>query len=146
MYGVNGAALIKEGMTVLKHYYRLVYWKRRLTRAIPGAGAPVRIRRPRTARAVGRFRPLMVFGAIVLIAVAVSYGIGTWEAGEAPQPSGRTDPQAECEQRLEADCPGAAPDTCEKLLAQVREGNSGTGGGSSSGQQGLTFVRCRIAG
>lgn len=136
---------------MLKHYYRLVYWKRRLTRAIPGAGLPVRIRRRRVGWSAGRFRPLMVFGAIVLIAVAVSYGIGTWETSRAPQPVQQTDLQAVCEQRLGEDCPGAARDTCRELLAEARRGGHGDDRGDGSGSDGgpgqsLAFVRCGHAG
>ncbi|MFE2378400.1 hypothetical protein [Streptomyces sp. NPDC059398] len=87
-------ALIKEGATVLKHYYRLVYWKRRLTRAIPGPGGPARIRRRRSGPAADRFRPILVFGVIVLIAVAVSYGIGAWETSGTPGPTRPAGPQA----------------------------------------------------
>ncbi|MFE0377967.1 hypothetical protein ACFW1M_20820 [Streptomyces inhibens] len=70
---------------MLKHYYRLVYWKRRITRALgwrrgiradspgaygrgPGAG-----RRPGRARQlVYSARPLLVFGVLVAIVVAAS--------------------------------------------------------------------------
>ncbi|MEV6792201.1 hypothetical protein AB0M87_09420 [Streptomyces sp. NPDC051320] len=130
-------------MTVLKHYYRLVYWKRRLARGIPGGAAPARTRRRRIREAAWRLRPLMVFAVIVLMVVGVSYGIGSWETGSSPQPSGHADPQAVCEQRVENDCPGAAAqDTCRKLLAQAHRTDTGT-----NGQQGqaLSFVRCRPA-
>ncbi|MER6310096.1 hypothetical protein ACWCXK_29540 [Streptomyces sp. NPDC001739] len=73
------------GAAVLKHYYRLVYWKRRISRSLgwrrgmgPGALGPRRPRR-RTGRGPGRTRqllygarPFLVFGALVALVVMAS--------------------------------------------------------------------------
>ncbi|WP_405685004.1 hypothetical protein OG204_11105 [Streptomyces sp. NBC_01387] len=113
---------------MLKHYYRLVYWKRRLTRSIPGAEAPARAWTRRLRRGSERLRPLMVFAAMVLVVVGVSYGIGAWETGGSPRTPQQADPQAVCE-RIEDDCPGdSARETCRKLLAQARQEDSGANG------------------
>ncbi|MEU9110570.1 hypothetical protein AB0D04_01915 [Streptomyces sp. NPDC048483] len=69
---------------MLKHYYRLVYWKRRITWALGwrsgGQGAGLRShprtygrRAPRRGRQlVHGARPLLVFGVLVAIVVALS--------------------------------------------------------------------------
>lgn len=69
---------------MLKHYYRLVYWKRRMGRALgssgrgPGLGpgrGPGRVpgRGVRRGRQlVASARPLLVFGVLVAIVVAAS--------------------------------------------------------------------------
>ncbi|WP_258052506.1 hypothetical protein [Streptomyces sp. Ru73] len=55
---------------MLKHYYRLVYWKRRLTRT--GPGRRVRAMPHRTAALLQRARPLLVFAVLVLIVLGLS--------------------------------------------------------------------------
>ncbi|GCB90914.1 hypothetical protein [Streptomyces noursei] len=76
---------------MLKHYYRLVYWKRRIARALgwhrpatagrgtaagpaggPRAGSRTRRVRSRLARA----RPLLLFAVLVLIVVVASALLG----------------------------------------------------------------------
>ncbi|HEY9437208.1 MAG TPA: hypothetical protein VIS29_00885 [Streptomyces sp.] len=63
---------------MLKHYYRLVYWYRRLR---PGTRSPGR-RRGSLLRAdllrTDRVRPFVVFAVLVLITLAVSYVLGIW--------------------------------------------------------------------
>ena len=63
---------------MLKHYYRLVYWYRRLR---PGTRRPGR-RRGSLLRAdllrTDRVRPFVVFAVLVLITLAVSYVLGIW--------------------------------------------------------------------
>ncbi|MEU9498084.1 hypothetical protein [Streptomyces sp. NPDC048196] len=70
---------------MLKHYYRLVYWKRRISRSLgwrrgmgPGALGPRRPQ-PRTGRGSGRgrqllyrARPFLIFGALVALVVMAS--------------------------------------------------------------------------
>ncbi|MFD8543778.1 hypothetical protein [Streptomyces sp. NPDC059649] len=81
MYGTG----VRVGAAVLKHYYRLVYWKRRISRSLgwrrgmgPGALGPQR-RRTRTGRGPRRgrqllygARPFLIFGALVALVVAAS--------------------------------------------------------------------------
>lgn len=63
---------------MLKHYYRLVYWRRRLRRTTRGPGR----RRGGLLRAgllrTDRVRPFVVFAVLVLITLAVSYVLGIW--------------------------------------------------------------------
>ena len=68
---------------MLKHYYRLVYWYRRLR---PGTRRPA-MRRPGGRRGsllradllrTDRVRPFVVFAVLVLITLAVSYVLGIW--------------------------------------------------------------------
>ncbi|MFH8634548.1 hypothetical protein ACH4CC_32500 [Streptomyces lydicus] len=54
---------------MFKHYYRLVYWKRRIGRALGSGRRGPRRRRPRLAP---HLQPFLVFGALVAIAVAAS--------------------------------------------------------------------------
>ncbi|MFF8372890.1 hypothetical protein ACF05W_29215 [Streptomyces lydicus] len=54
---------------MLKHYYRLVYWKRRIGRALGSDRRGPRRRRPRFAP---HLQPFLVFGALVAIAVVAS--------------------------------------------------------------------------
>jgi hypothetical protein len=64
---------------VLKHYYRLVHWKRRIARAIghrPQARSSY-YHRSRTHQWMSRARPLLVFSVLVLIVLAVSYTFGS---------------------------------------------------------------------
>jgi hypothetical protein len=58
---------------MLKHYYRLVYWRRRFTRA-----TRVPRRRGRGPLFTDRVRPFLVFAVIVLIALAASYVLGPY--------------------------------------------------------------------
>ncbi|WP_157879869.1 hypothetical protein [Streptomyces natalensis] len=71
------------GAAVLKHYYRLVYWKRRIGWALGwrGAGQGAGLRghprgRGRGARRIGRFAsrawPFVMFGLLVAVVVALS--------------------------------------------------------------------------
>lgn len=60
---------------MLKHYYRLVYWKRCLTRGLPGHRPPGHRRVPGELRE--RLRPLMVFTVIVLVVLALSAVLGS---------------------------------------------------------------------
>ncbi len=76
---------VRVGAAVLKHYYRLVYWKRRISRSLgwrrgmgPGALGPQR-RRTRVGRSPGRSRqllygarPFLIFGALVALVVVAS--------------------------------------------------------------------------
>ncbi|MFJ9853029.1 hypothetical protein [Streptomyces sp. NPDC101150] len=68
---------------MLKHYYRLVYWKRRIAWALGlrsgGRGAGLRAHPRASGRGAGRgrqfvyhARPLLVFGALVAIVVTLS--------------------------------------------------------------------------
>ncbi|MFI9046205.1 hypothetical protein [Streptomyces sp. NPDC053427] len=68
---------------MLKHYYRLVYWKRRVTWALGlrsgGRGAGLRAHPRASGRGSARgrqwayhARPLLVFGVLVAIVVALS--------------------------------------------------------------------------
>ncbi|WP_043264110.1 hypothetical protein [Streptomyces sp. CT34] len=109
---------------MLKLYYRLVYWKRRLGRAlgVPRTGAARTVPGPRTAygtasRRTGRVRqlarrarPLLVFAVMVLIVVVASallgwrddtFGAGPREGGTTVvQPSGelgRGGPSSGCD-------------------------------------------------
>ncbi|AJT67485.3 hypothetical protein T261_5869 [Streptomyces lydicus] len=74
------------GAAVLKFYYRLVYWRRRIARAV---GWRTGGRGPRRGRGRGRSfgrefvyraRPLLVFGVLVAIAVALS-AMFAWAQG-----------------------------------------------------------------
>ncbi|GAB7033872.1 hypothetical protein JCM4914_53330 [Streptomyces platensis subsp. malvinus] len=81
---VYGAG-VRVGAAVLKHYYRMVYWKRRISRSLgwrrgmgPGALGPQR-QRTRTGRGAGRSRrllygarPFLIFGALVALVVVAS--------------------------------------------------------------------------
>ncbi|MFE7297436.1 hypothetical protein [Streptomyces sp. NPDC057579] len=100
---------------MLKHYYRLVYWKRRIGRALGWHRRPATVRGPgvgpggrgayrgpgrRTGRVrqlLVRARPLLIFAVLVLIAVVASallgwrddtFGAGHREGGATVQPSG----------------------------------------------------------
>lgn len=63
---------------MLKYYYRLVYWHRRLRRTTRRPGR----RRRGLLRAdllrTDPVRPLAVFAVLVVITVAVSYALGIW--------------------------------------------------------------------
>ncbi|MFI1201726.1 hypothetical protein ACH4VR_20125 [Streptomyces sp. NPDC020883] len=96
---------------MLKHYYRLVYWKRRIGRTLgwrrrsgtgprtgtkPGDRGPGR-RDGRLRRTMERVRPLLVFVVLVLIVVLASallgwrddtFGAGHREGGVTVRPSG----------------------------------------------------------
>ncbi|MFK0296174.1 hypothetical protein ACIQU6_37655 [Streptomyces sp. NPDC090442] len=77
---------------MLKHYYRLVYWKRRIARAwgrnrrpgaTPGTGAGARAgyrgngrRSARLRQRLVRARPLLLFAVLVLIVVVASALLG----------------------------------------------------------------------
>ncbi|WP_438488288.1 hypothetical protein [Streptomyces sp. S186] len=96
---------------MLKHYYRLVYWKRRIGRALgwrrrpgtgrvrcgPGASRGSGWRDGRVRRLMERARPLLVFVVLVLIVVLASallgwrddtFGAGHREGGVTVRPSG----------------------------------------------------------
>ncbi|MEK8145235.1 hypothetical protein NKH18_39065 [Streptomyces sp. M10(2022)] len=64
---------------MLKHYYRLVYWRRRLA---PAIRIPVRRGRGRDLLRTDRVRPFLVFAVIVLIMITLSYGLGLFMAAE----------------------------------------------------------------
>ncbi|MEU9119336.1 hypothetical protein AB0C96_05655 [Streptomyces sp. NPDC048506] len=72
-----------SGGGVLKHYYRLVYWKRRIGRALGGSGRGPRPGRRRTRQLAYEARPLLVFAVIVAIVVAASAlaGVGYDDVG-----------------------------------------------------------------
>ena len=68
---------------MLKVYYRLVYWRRRLGRAVLRLGP---VRRPSQYRAGARrwlpqMRPLLVFAVMVSIVLVVSAVLGWWSGG-----------------------------------------------------------------
>ena len=73
-----------------KLYYRFVYWRRRLARAVrpapePRRPAPARGRRLLAVkRSVYRFRPVYVFAVIVAIVLVLSYLMAG--AGRGPLP------------------------------------------------------------
>ncbi|PNE42070.1 MULTISPECIES: hypothetical protein [Streptomyces] len=100
---------------MLKHYYRLVYWKRRIARAlgrhrgpgtrtragtVPGraAGGRTANRGPgRVRQLLVRARPLLIFVVLVLIVVVASallgwrddtFGAGHREGGAGVRPAG----------------------------------------------------------
>ncbi|MEW1656534.1 hypothetical protein [Streptomyces sp. NPDC093707] len=103
---------------MLKHYYRLVYWKRRIGRALgwrrrPGTGTDAATgrgaagtrgayrgngrRSGRVRRWLVRARPLLLFMVLLLIVVVVSallgwrddtFGAGHQEGGSTVHPSG----------------------------------------------------------
>ncbi|MER7990198.1 hypothetical protein ABTY53_32105 [Streptomyces noursei] len=77
---------------MLKHYYRLVYWKRRIARALGWHRRPTADRGPATGtrgadrgagsrtrrvrRLLARARPLLLFAVLVLIVVVASALLG----------------------------------------------------------------------
>ncbi|ANZ19060.1 membrane protein [Streptomyces noursei ATCC 11455] len=113
---------------MLKHYYRLVYWKRRIARAlgrhrgpgtrtragtVPGRGAGGRTanRGPgRVRQLLVRARPLLIFVVLVLIVVVASALLGwrddTFGAGHREGGAGGGTGQSEITVSCEPRCGG----------------------------------------